>query len=77
MNDILQAVKLIEDRNLQIATASEEQAYVAREVDRNLVSICDLSVQTDDGNRQTVMASQQLSELAGGLEALVRRFKLA
>ena len=77
LNDILQAVRLIDERNLQIATAAEEQAHVSREVDRNLISIRDLSVQTSDGNRQTVGASEQLSGLAGELETLVRRFKLA
>ena len=77
LNDILQAVRLIDERNLQIATAAEEQAHVSREVDRNLISIRDLSVQTSDGNRQTVGASEQLSELAGELQTLVRRFKLA
>nr|WP_145003536.1 methyl-accepting chemotaxis protein [Pseudomonas psychrotolerans] len=77
LNDILQAVRLIDERNLQIATAAEEQAHVSREVDRNLISIRDLSVQTSDGNRETVGASEQLSELAGELQTLVRRFKLA
>ncbi|WP_338544435.1 methyl-accepting chemotaxis protein [Pseudomonas benzopyrenica] len=77
LSDILQAVRLIDERNLQIATASEEQAHVSREVDRNLISIRDLSVQTSDGNRETVGASEQLSELAGELRTLVRRFKLA
>ncbi len=77
LSAILQAVRLIDERNLQIATAAEEQAHVSREVDRNLISIRDLSVQTSDGNRQTVGASEQLSGLAGELETLVRRFRLA
>ncbi|WP_442963813.1 methyl-accepting chemotaxis protein [Pseudomonas sp. EpS/L25] len=74
---ILQAVRLIDERNLQIATAAEEQAHVSREVDRNLISIRDLSVQSSDGTRQTVGASQQLAELSGELQTLMRRFKLA
>ncbi|WP_295461431.1 methyl-accepting chemotaxis protein [uncultured Pseudomonas sp.] len=77
LSAILQAVRLIDERNLQIATAAEEQAHVSREVDRNLISIRDLSVQTSDGNRQTVGASEQLSGLATELETLVRRFRLA
>ena len=77
LNDILQAVRLIEDRNLQIAAASEQQAYVAREVDRNLVSIRDLSIASEGGNRQTVEAGLQLSGLASELGTLVQRFKLA
>jgi len=77
LSDILHAVRLIDERNLQIATAAEEQAHVSREVDRNLISIRDLSVQSSDGTRQTVGASQQLAELSGELQTLVRRFKLA
>ena len=77
LSAILQAVRLIDERNLQIATAAEEQAHVSREVDRNLISIRDLSLQTSDGNRQTVGASEQLSGLATELETLVRRFRLA
>ena len=61
---IAQSVSGIDERNLVIASAAEEQAQVAREVDRNLVRIRDLSVQTAAGAEQTRAASQQLSELA-------------
>jgi methyl-accepting chemotaxis protein len=43
------AIVQINERNLVIASAAEEQAQVAREVDRNLVNIRDLSVQTAAG----------------------------
>jgi methyl-accepting chemotaxis protein len=76
LEEIMAAVQLIEDRNIQIATASEEQAYVAREVDRNLVSIRDLAGETEQGTRQTLHASQQMSGLAISLERLVKQFKL-
>lgn len=76
LEEILAAVQLIEDRNLQIATASEQQAYVARDVDRNLVSIRDLSCATEQGTRQTLAASQQMAGLAVTLEQMVKRFKL-
>ena len=66
----------INDRNLLIASASEQQAQVAREVDRSLVSIRDLSVQTAAGAQQTSVATQELSRLAVDLNGLVRRFSL-
>lgn len=76
LEEIMNAVRLIEERNLQIATASEEQAYVAREVDRNLVSIRDLSGETEQGTRQILHASQQMSGLAVNLEGMVKKFRL-
>jgi methyl-accepting chemotaxis protein len=38
MENITAAMSQISDRNMVIASASEEQAQVAREVDRNLVN---------------------------------------
>ncbi|GAC1038067.1 methyl-accepting chemotaxis protein [Pseudomonas sp. No.117] len=73
---IAQSVSGIDERNLLIASAAEEQAKVAREVDRNLVRIRDLSVQTAAGAEQTRSASQQLSELAVELNGQVRRFRV-
>ena len=64
------------ERNLVIASAAEEQAQVAREVDRNLVNIRDLSTQSADGARQTNAASQELSRLAVDLQGLVNRFQV-
>ena len=66
----------INDRNMLIATASEEQANVAREVDRNLVNIQDLSTQTSAGAHQTSASSQELSRLAISFNNLVSTFKL-
>ncbi|WP_462384370.1 methyl-accepting chemotaxis protein [Pseudomonas sp. Marseille-QA0892] len=75
--EITESVSQIDERNSQIATASEEQAHVAREVDRNLVRIRDLSIQTAAGANQTSAASHELSNLAVQLNTLVRRFKVS
>ncbi|MGE6240975.1 methyl-accepting chemotaxis protein [Ectopseudomonas guguanensis] len=76
LEQITQAISSINERNLVIASASEEQAQVAREVDRNLVNIRDLSLQTSAGANQTSAASQELSRLAVDLNNLVARFKV-
>ncbi len=70
------AVEQINQRNLVIASAAEEQAQVAREVDRNLVNIRDLSTQTATGAHQTSAASTELSRLAVDLNGMVLRFRL-
>lgn len=74
--DITAAIAQINARNLNIASATEEQAQVAREVDRSLVSIRDLSTQTAAGAQQTAAAGNDLSRLAVSLNATVLRFKL-
>nr|WP_312971286.1 methyl-accepting chemotaxis protein [Pseudomonas sp.] len=73
---IAQNIAEINDRNMLIATASEEQANVAREVDRNLINIQDLSTQTAAGANQTSASSQELSRLAVSFNNLVSTFKL-
>jgi len=73
---IAQSVSGIDERNLVIASAAEEQAQVAREVDRNLVRIRDLSVQTATGAEQTRAASQQLADLAVTLNRQLERFQV-
>ncbi|WP_439646124.1 methyl-accepting chemotaxis protein [Pseudomonas parafulva] len=73
---IAQNIAQINDRNLLIATASEEQANVAREVDRNLINIQDLSTQTSAGANQTNASSQELSRLAISFNTLVNTFKM-
>ncbi|KPC08878.1 methyl-accepting chemotaxis protein [Pseudomonas syringae group genomosp. 3] len=75
LRQITDSVLEINNRNLQIATASEQQAHVARDVDRSLVSIRDLAVQSSEGTRQTLVASNELSQLAVNLNDLVLRFK--
>ncbi|WP_425318710.1 methyl-accepting chemotaxis protein [Pseudomonas nitroreducens] len=71
---ILERMSLINERNLVIASATEEQAQVAREVDRNLLTIRDLATQTSAGATQTSAASQELSRLAVDLNGMVARF---
>ncbi len=76
LETITASVHEIHERNLVIASAAEEQAQVAREVDRNLVNIRDLSVRSATGADQTRASSHELSQLANALQGMVRRFQL-
>ncbi|MBI6559257.1 methyl-accepting chemotaxis protein [Pseudomonas syringae] len=73
---IIHSTATINDRNLLIASAAEQQAQVATEVDRNLSSIRELSSQTASGAQQTTVASNALSMLANDLNLMVQRFVL-
>lgn len=74
LDQIATAIVQINERNLMIATASEEQSHVAREVDRNLVSIRELATQSAAGASQTASACGEMSKLAVNLNQLVNRF---
>ncbi|KTT22288.1 chemotaxis protein [Pseudomonas oryzihabitans] len=76
LTEIAEAMATINERNALIATAAEEQAQVAREIDRNLTSIKDLSHQTATGSHQTATASNEVSRLAVGLHQVVAEFVL-
>ncbi|MFK8328717.1 methyl-accepting chemotaxis protein [Pseudomonas sp. BJa5] len=76
LEGIYTAIGEINERNLVIASAAEQQAQVAREVDRNLLNIRELSTRSAAGAQQTRQASQALSGLAGELTALVARFRV-
>src|SRR5450830_32358 len=76
LDRITEGVSIINEKNLVIASAAEEQAQVAREVDRNLVNIQDLSTQTVAGAHQTNASSAELSRLAASFGVLISRFKV-
>ncbi|MCP1338495.1 methyl-accepting chemotaxis protein [Idiomarina sp. M1R2S28] len=73
---ITAAVSEINNHNTSIASAAEEQANVSRDVDKNLVSIRDLSNSTASGAEQTNASSRELSRLAVDLNELVKRFRI-
>ncbi len=71
---IAEAIVLINERNLSIASATEQQSHVAREVDNNLLNIRDVSVQASSSANQTHASSRELAGLADELNALVKHF---
>ena len=76
LEQIARNVYQINERNLVIASASEQQAQVAREVDKNLHNIQQLSEQTTAGANQTAGSSRELSHLAASFNMMVSKFKL-
>ena len=74
LDQIANAITQINERNLLIATASEEQSHVVREVDQNLLRIRDLASQSSAGASQTASACGEMSKLAINLNMLVNRF---
>ena len=75
--EIAEGVAGISDRNIQIATAAEEQSAVAEDINRNVVEINDVAIQVSAGAEQTAATSLELARLAEHQQQLVGRFKVA
>jgi methyl-accepting chemotaxis protein len=74
LNAIVDDIAQINERNLCIASATEEQSQVAREVDRNLLNIRDVSQQASAGANQSQASSRELAGLASELNGMVKHF---
>ena len=70
------AVREIADMTTQIATAAEEQSSVTSEIDKNLVQINNLAMNTAEGASKTATESQRLNQLSIQLRQLVGQFKV-
>ncbi|MCV4261503.1 methyl-accepting chemotaxis protein [Pseudomonas capsici] len=77
LTEISEGVTGISDRNIQIASAAEEQSAVSEDINRNVNEINDLVIQVSAGAEQTAITSQELARLAEHQQRLVSRFKVA
>jgi methyl-accepting chemotaxis protein len=75
--EIAEGVAGISDRNIQIASAAEEQSAVAEDINRNVTEINDVAIQVSAGAEQTAATSLELARLAEQQQQLVGRFKVA
>jgi methyl-accepting chemotaxis protein len=76
LGSINQFVTDINDRTIQVSTASQEQSNVAEELSRNIERINEVAGNTVDKADQTIHASEQLDVLADNLSKLISRFKV-
>lgn len=76
LQEITHAISRISDQNVTIASSAEEQASVAKEVDRNLVNISDIASENASGANETSAASVELARLAENLNGLTQRFRV-
>lgn len=75
LESIVKAISTINNMNVQIASAAEEQSAVSEEITRSVVAINDLTNETTDGALQTTEASQDVARLASALQEMLRQFK--
>jgi methyl-accepting chemotaxis protein len=73
---ITAAVTRINDMNTQIANAAEEQTAVAEEMNRNIISINQVAVETAQGGQLVRLASEGLNRLTSESRSLLAQFQL-
>ena len=71
-----EAVTVITDMNLQIASAAEEQSAVAEEVNRNVAGIRDVTDSLAGQADESARISQALNHLANQQQALMAQFRV-
>ena len=76
LTDITNAVRTINDMNIQIASAVEEQSAVTNDVNRNIVEINTIVDTSAEGSERVMQSSETLNNLTMELNDLVGRFKL-
>jgi len=76
LNEIVSAVGRIADMNVQIATAAEEQSYVAQETAQNVEQIAAVIRTANDDARKSFRFSQQVSLNSEEAKMLASQFKV-
>ncbi|WDY60235.1 methyl-accepting chemotaxis protein [Pseudomonas sp. PSKL.D1] len=71
-----QAVSVITDMNLQIASAAEEQSAVAEEINSNVATIRDVTESLSGQANESARVSQSLNSLANQQQALMDQFRV-
>ena len=74
--DITKAIESLTDTNTQVATASEQQSQVTKDININLTNIYDLVSQNVTGITQAATASHELSRLAEDQKTKLDYFKI-
>jgi methyl-accepting chemotaxis protein len=73
---VVQHVTRINEMTGQIASATTEQAAVADEVARAMVSISDISVETEQASEQTKLESLNVKSLSQDVDRRIERFTI-
>ncbi|MFI3137766.1 MAG: methyl-accepting chemotaxis protein, partial [Methylococcaceae bacterium] len=75
MEGISAKIDSISDMNNHIASAAEEQSAVAKEINRNINNISQVTLETSSGVHKSAIACQELLGLAQQLKASISQFR--
>ncbi|WED23623.1 methyl-accepting chemotaxis protein [Vibrio sp. JC009] len=70
------AIRVINDMNMQIASASEQQSSVAEEINMNVTNVKQIAENNAVASNQTRNSSAEIADLAEELNQLVKQFQI-
>ena len=73
---ITNAISVINDMNMQIASASEQQSSVAESINENVINVKRIAEDNAAASNQTQSSSSEIAQLAEKLRELVVQFKV-
>lgn len=73
---ITSAIAVIDDMNMQIASASEQQSTVAEEINQNVLNVKQIAEENSVASNQTRSSSSEIANLATDLGQLVAQFRI-
>ena len=76
LEHITSLIDSMNNMNIQIASASEQQSAVSEEINRNVVNVQELTNQSAVSTEQTATTSLELAKLGGQLSGQVKQFKI-
>ncbi len=74
LHSIGNAINTINEMNVQIATAAEEQSAVAEEINKSIVTISHIANETTSNAQNISDGGQELTVMAQQLQSVVKRF---
>ncbi|PWI32305.1 hypothetical protein DI392_16675 [Vibrio albus] len=73
---IAESITVINDMNMQIASASEQQSTVAEDINQNIVNVKNIAEENTVASDQTRSSSYEIARLADDLNQLVVQFRV-
>jgi len=76
LKSIAEKVNTINEMNVQIATAAEEQSAVSEEINRSIVKISQVADESSQSAKETINANTHLVELTQRFDNMARQFSI-
>jgi methyl-accepting chemotaxis protein len=76
LESITHAITVINDMNMQIASASEQQSTVAEDINKSVVNVKRVAEENAVASNQTSSSSSEIARLAEDLGQLVSQFRV-